>query len=95
MGLAFKVCAPDDLMAETMRHAAILAAKPINSLVESKRVVVEPLRAELMAARDRENKAFQVLLGGPANIEALTAFAERREPDFSSVDDAPRSARSS
>lgn len=89
MGLAFRVCAPEDLMSETLRYAAVLASKPINSLVESKRVVVEPLRAELMAARDRENAAFRVLLGGPANIEALTAFAQRREPDFSAVDDAP------
>ncbi|MCU1395928.1 MAG: enoyl-CoA hydratase/isomerase [Ilumatobacteraceae bacterium] len=89
LGLAFKVCTPDDLMAETMRHAAILAAKPINSLVECKRTVMEPLKAEYAAARERENEAFRVLLGGPANIEALMAFAERREPDFSNVDDAP------
>ena len=89
MGLAFRVCAPQELMSETLRYAAVLASKPINSLVESKRVIVEPLRAELMAARDRENEAFRVLLGGPANIEALTAFAQRREPDFSAVDDAP------
>ena len=89
MGLAFRMCAPDELMSETLRYAAVLASKPINSLVESKRVIVEPLRAELMAARERENEAFRVLLGGPANVESLTAFAERREPDFSAVDDSP------
>jgi len=89
MGMAFRVCAPDELIAVTMRHAAVLAAKPINSLVESKRVVVEPLKAELQAARLRENAAFAVLMGGPANVEALTAFAQRREPDFTNVDDAP------
>lgn len=89
MGLAFKVCAPDALIDETMRHAAILASKPINSLVETKRTIVEPLKAELAAARERENKAFQRLLNKPANIEALMAFAERREPDFTTVDDTP------
>lgn len=89
MGLAWKVCEPDELMATTMRHAGVLASKPINSLVESKRVIVEPMRAELQAARLRENEAFRVLLGGPANVESLTAFAERREPDFSLVDDSP------
>jgi enoyl-CoA hydratase/carnithine racemase len=89
MGLAWRACAPDELMSETLRHAAVLASKPINSLVESKFAIVEPLRAELAAARDRETDAFRVLLGGPANIEALTAFAERREPDFSTIDDAP------
>jgi enoyl-CoA hydratase/carnithine racemase len=89
MGLAFQECAPDNLLAETMRHAAILASKPINSLVETKRTIVEPMRAELAAARLRENDAFRVLLGGPANIEALIAFSERREPDFSAIDDSP------
>lgn len=89
MGLAWQVCEPDQLMDVTLRHAAILAAKPINSLVESKRAIVAPLRDELHEARTRENDAFRVLLGGPANIEALTAFAERREPDYSSVDDSP------
>ena len=89
MGLAFKECPPEQLIDETMRHAAILASKPINSLVETKRTIVEPLRAELAAARERENEAFQVLLGGPANIEALLAFADKREPDFASVDDSP------
>jgi enoyl-CoA hydratase/carnithine racemase len=89
MGLAFTVCAPDALIDETMRHAAILASKPINSLVETKRTIVEPLKAELAAARERENRAFQRLLNQPANIEALMAFAERREPDFTSIDDAP------
>ncbi len=89
MGLAFKVCEPDALLPEAMRHAQILATKPINSLVESKRTIVEPLKAELAAARQREDAAFKVLMGRPANIEALAAFAERREPDFTTVDDAP------
>jgi enoyl-CoA hydratase/carnithine racemase len=89
MGLAWKLCAPDELMTETLRHAEVLASKPINSLVESKRAIVAPLRADLYAARERENAAFQVLLGGPANIEALTAFAQRREPDYTLVDDSP------
>jgi len=89
MGLAFRVCEPDQLLEETMRHATILAGKPISSLVESKRTIVEPLRADLAGARKRENAAFAALLGGPANVEALSAFAERREPDFTRVDDAP------
>jgi enoyl-CoA hydratase/carnithine racemase len=86
MGLAWRVCDPGDLLEETMRHARILAAKPISSLVETKRTLIEPLRQDLAAARHRENQAFQRLMGTPANIEALTAFAERREPNFAAID---------
>ncbi|MCR1782088.1 enoyl-CoA hydratase/isomerase family protein [Nocardioides carbamazepini] len=82
MGLVKEVCAPEDLMGTARRHAEVLAAKPISSLVAVKRALVEPHRAAIRAARDRENAAFAELMGGPANIEALTAFAEGREPDF-------------
>jgi enoyl-CoA hydratase/carnithine racemase len=83
MGLVWRVCEPDDLLAEATRHAEVLAARPIASLVAVKRTMTEPLRAGIEAARERENAAFAELLGGPANLEALSAFAEGREPDFS------------
>lgn len=89
MGLAWRVCPPEDLLTDALRYASVLASKPISSLVESKRAIMAPLKAELYEARERENDAFRVLLGAPANIEALTAFAERREPDYSRVDDSP------
>ncbi len=87
MGLVFQLCEPDDLMETTIRHAEILASKPISSLVECKRVITEPLNEEIAAARAREDAAFVKLLGAPANIEAMTAFAEKRPPDFTSIDD--------
>jgi len=86
MGLAWKVVDPAELLPTALEHARILAAKPISSLVECKRVITEPLQAEITAARERENEAFRRLLGAPANIEAMTAFAERREPDFTEAD---------
>ena len=69
-------------MPETMRRAQVLATKPISSLIASKELIVAPIKAEIVAARAREDGAFQQLLGGPANIEAMTAFAEKREPNF-------------
>ncbi len=86
MGLVFRVCEPDDLMAETMAAARTLAAKPISSLVETKATIMDPLRADLHAAHQRENEAFAKLMGTPANIEAMTAFAEKREPNFDGID---------
>lgn len=85
MGLVWRVCEPDDLLPEARRHAELLARRPISSLVAVKRTMTEPLRAEIRAARDRENAAFAELMGGPANLEALTAFAEGREPDFTAL----------
>lgn len=85
MGLVWRLCEPDDLLAEARRHAEVLAARPISSLVAVKRTMTEPLRAGITAARERENTAFAELMGGPANIEALTAFAEGREPDFTGL----------
>ena len=86
MGLVFRVCQADTLMDETMAAARTLAAKPISSLVETKATIVEPMRAALHAAHERENAAFAKLMGGPANIEAMTAFAEKREPNFDGID---------
>ncbi len=86
MGLVFAVTEPDELLDVTLDHARVLARKPISSLVESKRVIVEPLRAGMREALEREADAFRVLLGAPANLEAMAAFAERREPDFTGID---------
>jgi enoyl-CoA hydratase/carnithine racemase len=85
MGLVRAVCAPDDLLPTARRHAEILAARPISSLVAVKRTMTEPHRDAIRAARDRENAAFAELMGGPANLEALAAFAEGRTPDFTSL----------
>lgn len=85
MGLVWKVCEPEELLPTSRRHAEILAARPISSLRAVKRTMVEPVRAQIAAARERENACFAELMGGPANLEALTAFAEGREPDFTAL----------
>lgn len=86
MGLAWKVTSPEDLLPTTLSYATKLASKPIASLVESKRTVVAGHRAAIAAARERENTAFQRLLGQPANLEAFAALGARRPPDFVGVD---------
>ncbi len=85
MGLVWRLCAPGDLLAEAYRHAELLATRPISSLVAVKQAMTEPLREPVRAARDRENAAFADLMGGPANLEALIAFADGRLPDFTSL----------
>lgn len=87
MGLVWKLCAPDALLDETLSHARVLAAKPISSLVETKRTIVAGLLDGLDDAIQRENDAYRRLMGAPANLEAFAAFAEKREPNFDAVDD--------
>lgn len=86
MGLVFEVCEPAELMERTMAAARTLAAKPISSLVETKATIMDSIRPALHAAHERENAAFATLMGSPANIEAMTAFAEKREPNFDGID---------
>jgi enoyl-CoA hydratase/carnithine racemase len=85
MGIAWKLCEPDELLSTTRRHAEVLASKPISSLAAIKDTLWAPIRAEVEAAQQREVEHFKRLLGGPANNEALAAFAEGRKPDFTSL----------
>ena len=84
-GLVWKVCEPEDLLPTARRYAETLAARPVSSLKAVKETMTAPLRADVAAARERENACFAELMGGPANLEALTAFSEGREPDFTAL----------
>lgn len=84
-GLAWKVCAPEALLDETLALAREIAAMPVASLVATKSLLLEARIEAVRAARARENGRFAALAGGPANREALAAFRERREPDFTKL----------
>jgi len=81
-GLALRVVEPDALLADTMEIAGRIAKMPVSSLVETKRLVLAGRIDAIRAARAREDQAFARMVGAPANLEALTAFLEKREPDF-------------
>jgi enoyl-CoA hydratase/carnithine racemase len=81
MGFAWKVCEPDELLAEVRRHAEILASRSLPSLIAVKQTMVEPTRAEITAALAREYAQFAELLGGAANADALAVFAGRRHSE--------------
>jgi enoyl-CoA hydratase/carnithine racemase len=78
MGMVWKVCEPDDLLAESRRHAEILAARSIPSLIAVKQSMVEPTLPDIAAATERENAHFAELLGGQANAAALADFTGKR-----------------
>src|ERR1700730_13174929 len=77
MGLVWRVCDPEELLPEARRHAEILAARPISSLMAVKHTMVEPIRPDIAAASARENAHFAELMGAQANAAALADFNKR------------------
>ncbi len=78
MGLVWRVCEPDDLLPEARRHAEILAARPIPSLMAVKQTIAAPSRSGIEAATERENAHFAELMGAAANADALAEFTDKR-----------------
>ena len=81
-GLALRTVAPDRLLAEAFDLAGRIARMPVASLRATKELVVAARIDAVRATRAREDAAFARLVGAPANLEAITAFLEKREPEF-------------
>jgi enoyl-CoA hydratase/carnithine racemase len=84
-GLALECCPAEGLMGRAMGRARMLADLPLQSLVTTKDLLVGPRREPMKTAVRAENEALGRLVGGPANREALAAFREKRDPDFSDL----------
>jgi enoyl-CoA hydratase/carnithine racemase len=84
-GLAWRCCPPDRLLDEALDVARTIARLPIVSLVETKRLMRQGWLDAARAARASEEAVFGRLTGAPANREAIAAFLEKREPDFSQL----------
>lgn len=78
MGMVWKVCEPEELLTEARRHAEILSARSIPSLIAVKQSIAEPIQPDIAAATERENAHFARLLGGQANAAALADFTAKR-----------------
>ena len=87
IGLAWKAEPPGRLLGEAMAVAADIAKMPVAGLVATKRVMLAGRLDAVRAARAREDAAILGLAGGPAQREALRAFRERRQPDFTNLPD--------
>ena len=85
LGLATHLSEPDRVVSDAVERARRLAAKPLGSLRHTKRLLIASRNEQVAAARRREDQAFKGRIGSAENIEAVTAFFEKREPDFSDV----------
>ena len=59
-----------------------MARWPISALQATKRTVLASRHDEMLAAVEREMAGMRDLAMSPENIETVTAFMEKREPDF-------------
>lgn len=85
-GYVWKVCEPQELLEQAMAVATDIAANPIPSLIATKELMLASGRLDLAKeSHTREVEAYKSLVGAPANREAIAAFFERREPDFSKI----------
>ena len=84
-GLALKVYPDENFLGEVMTHATILARLPLASLIQTKELMMAPHRDAMLTSVRAENSALDNLRGAPANQEAMSAFMEKRDPDFSKL----------
>ena len=85
MGLINRIVPPAEVNALAQRQALKLAAKPISSLIETKRLMKKGSAGMVAERIAEEAVSFGRLLQEPAAREAFSAFMEKRRPDFSEV----------
>jgi 1,4-dihydroxy-2-naphthoyl-CoA synthase len=68
-----------------MKRAQTMAANSPVALIRSKELSMGPIREKIRATMDAENAVYDELHGGPENMEAINAFLEKRDPDFSKL----------
>ena len=83
VGLVNRIVPPTECNAIAQAQARKLAAKPLASLIETKRLMKKGLLEPVLERIAEEGASFGHLLTAPAAREAFTAFMEKRKPDFS------------
>lgn len=85
VGLVNRVVPPTEATVVAQAAARKLAAKPMSSLVETKRLMKKGQQQLVLQQMADEGQSFARMLGEPAAKEAFGAFMQKRKPDFSKV----------
>jgi enoyl-CoA hydratase/carnithine racemase len=83
VGIVNNKVAGIDLGSVSLEVATRIAAQPPHATKATKGLLRATMREQIMAASQRENENFIPMLEGDEAKEALTAFVEKRAPDFS------------
>ena len=82
VGLVNRIVPPSEANALAQAVARKLAAKPLASLMTTKQLMKGSQQEAVLRQMDEEGAHFGRMLGEPAAREAMTAFMEKRKPDF-------------
>jgi enoyl-CoA hydratase/carnithine racemase len=82
LGLVTRVVAEADLMAAALDTAHKLARQPTGAVRASKRLMRRALGTQMAAASELEIREYASRLQSGEAKEAITAFFEKRQPDF-------------
>lgn len=82
IGIVNRVLPPHEVKVYAQAQAAKLASKPSASLKATKALMKKALQ-EAATRMDEEGEIFGRMLREPAAREAMTAFMQKRKPDFS------------
>ncbi len=85
VGLINRVVPPTEANAVARQQALKLAAKPLSSLLETKRLLKASITPAVLQRIEEEGVSFGRMLHEPAAREAFGAFLDKRKPDFSSL----------
>ena len=85
VGLVNRVVPPTEATSLAQQQARRLAAKPMSSLIETKRLLKASITPTVLERMREEGAIFGRMLQEPAAKEAFGAFLEKRKPDFSSL----------
>ena len=81
-GIAARSFPDDELLEATWAKAREIAQWPAGSLQATKRTLRAPHLDAIWAAEKAEQAGMKAQVGSPENVEAVTAFMEKRKPDF-------------
>jgi enoyl-CoA hydratase/carnithine racemase len=81
-GIAARAFPDDELLGATLAKAEEIAQWPAGSLQATKKTLRAPHLDAIWAAEKAEQEGMKAQVGSPENVEAVTAFIEKRKPDF-------------
>jgi enoyl-CoA hydratase/carnithine racemase len=85
VGLVNRIVPPTEANGLAQAQARKLAAKPLSSLIETKRLMKKGQLQQVLDVIDDEAQSFGRMMTEPAAREAFGAFMEKRKPDFSGL----------